>query len=46
MGVDDQPIPRKGTVEECAALAVFLASEKASYVTGQNLFINGGAYFL
>ena len=46
LGVDDQPIPRKGTVEECAALAVFLASEQASYITGQNLFINGGAYFL
>lgn len=40
------PIPRHGTVDECTALVVFLASEQASYITGQNYLVNGGAYFL
>ena len=42
----DIPIPRQGTVEECSALAVFLASEQASYITGQAYLVNGGAHFL
>ncbi len=42
----DIPIPRQGTVEECSALVVFLASEQAAYITGQNYLVNGGAYFL
>ncbi len=44
--VEGQAIPRRGTVAECAALAVFLASERAGYITGQNYSVNGGAYFL
>jgi NAD(P)-dependent dehydrogenase (short-subunit alcohol dehydrogenase family) len=32
-------------VEECSAAVVFLASEQASYITGQNYLVNGGAYF-
>ena len=39
------PVPRQGTVEECSAAVVFLASEQASYITGQNYLVNGGAYF-
>ena len=42
----DIPIPRQGTVEECSALVVFLASEQASYITGQTYLVNGGAHFL
>ena len=40
------PIPRQGTVEECSAMVVFLASEQASYITGQAYLVNGGAHFL
>jgi 3-oxoacyl-[acyl-carrier protein] reductase len=36
------PIGRLGTGTEIAAAAVFLASDEASYVTGQTLNINGG----
>jgi 3-oxoacyl-[acyl-carrier protein] reductase len=45
-GVDAIPIPRQGTVDECTATVVFLASEQASYITGQTFLVNGGAYFL
>jgi 3-oxoacyl-[acyl-carrier protein] reductase len=38
------PLGRKGTAEEVAALAAFLASAEASYITGQILAINGGSY--
>jgi 3-oxoacyl-[acyl-carrier protein] reductase len=43
--VEGQAIPRRGTIAECAALALFLASDKAGYITGQNYSVNGGAYF-
>lgn len=36
------PLRRFGGVEEVAQLTVFLASEKASYITGQVLQIDGG----
>lgn len=36
------PAGRMGTSEEVAASALFLASEEASYVTGQTLHVNGG----
>lgn len=38
------PLARTGRAEEIAAGAVYLASEEASYVTGQVLRINGGMY--
>jgi NAD(P)-dependent dehydrogenase (short-subunit alcohol dehydrogenase family) len=43
---DHIPIPRQGFVEECTATVIFLASEKASYITGQTYLVNGGAHFL
>ena len=36
------PAGRVGAVEDIAAGAVYLASDEASYVTGQTLHINGG----
>jgi 3-oxoacyl-[acyl-carrier protein] reductase len=36
------PVPRIGTAEELANVYAFLASEDASYVTGQTLHVNGG----
>jgi 3-oxoacyl-[acyl-carrier protein] reductase len=38
------PMQRMGTVEDIAAAVVFLASQSASYITGQTLHVNGGMY--
>jgi 2-keto-3-deoxy-L-fuconate dehydrogenase len=40
--VDRQPMGRLGTPEEIAALAVYLASDAAQFVTGQAVVIDGG----
>lgn len=40
--VDRQPIGRLGTVEEVAMLAVYLASDEASYTTGAIHLVDGG----
>jgi 2-keto-3-deoxy-L-fuconate dehydrogenase len=37
-----QPMGRLGTAEEIATLAVYLASDEASYITGQAINIDGG----
>jgi NAD(P)-dependent dehydrogenase (short-subunit alcohol dehydrogenase family) len=36
------PAGRRGTLEEVSAVAVYLASEAAAYVTGQALTVDGG----
>ena len=36
------PLSRFGSTKDIADMAVFLASEKASYITGQNIIIDGG----
>lgn len=39
------PLKREGTSEDVGNLAVFLASDKAAYITGACIDINGGALF-
>ena len=45
-GRDRAPIPlgRQGTAWEVAYPTIFLLSEEASYITGQTLSVNGGAF--
>jgi len=40
--IDRQPMGRLGTPQEVAALAVFLASDESSYITGQPHLVDGG----
>ena len=39
---DANPVRRVGYPEDIAAAAAFLASDEASYVTGQTLYVDGG----
>ncbi|MBE0692564.1 MAG: SDR family oxidoreductase, partial [Aquamicrobium sp.] len=36
------PLGRVGEPSEIAAIAAFLASEEASYITGQTIYADGG----
>lgn len=38
------PIPKLGRPEDIANMALFLASERSGYVTGQLISVSGGAY--
>ena len=40
--LDDVPMMRAGTAEEVANVAAFLVSDAASYITAQNISVNGG----
>lgn len=40
--IDETPVGRIGTGEDVANLAVFLADEKASFITGQIISVDGG----
>jgi len=37
------PVPRPGTAEEIAHVALFLASQHSAYITGESITIDGGA---
>ena len=39
---DKVPMGRRGDVEEVADAVLYLASDQASYITGQTLFVDGG----
>lgn len=43
--VDDVPMRRVGTPDEVAQVVAFLASDRASYVTGASIPIAGGLFF-
>jgi dehydrogenase/reductase SDR family protein 4 len=40
---DSQPIPRIGLPEEVSGMALFLASDQASFITGQTFVVDGGS---
>lgn len=40
---DRNPVKRVGFPEDIAAAAAFLCSDEASYITGQTLYVDGGA---
>jgi tropinone reductase I len=40
--IDRTPLNRVGQPEEVAGIVAFLASEKASYITAQNILVDGG----
>ena len=42
--IDSQPIRRVGRPEDIADLALFFASDRAGYITGQHVSVGGGAY--
>ena len=39
----EKPIARLGQPEDIGGLALFLASEEASFITGQTYVVDGGA---
>ena len=40
---DSNPVRRVGDVDDIATAITFLASDEASYITGQTLYVDGGA---
>ncbi|MDL5363443.1 SDR family NAD(P)-dependent oxidoreductase [Halalkalicoccus sp. NIPERK01] len=42
--IEATPLQRMGTTEEVADVCCFLASDRASFITGQVIHVNGGSY--
>jgi len=42
MFIDKTPLRRSGTIEECANVITYIASEKASFITGTTTVADGG----
>jgi glucose 1-dehydrogenase len=38
----DTPVGRIGTPEDCAGMALLLCSDAGNFITGQNIFVDGG----
>ena len=43
MSAEANPVKRVGYPADIAAAAAFLCSDEASYITGQTLYVDGGA---
>ncbi len=43
LGAEKNPVRRVGFPEDVAAAVAFLCSDEASYITGQTLYVDGGA---
>jgi 3-oxoacyl-[acyl-carrier protein] reductase len=43
LNADHNPVKRVGFPEDIAAAVAFLSSDEASYITGQTLYVDGGA---
>ena len=43
LNAEANPVKRVGFPEDIAAAAAFLCSDEASYITGQVLYVDGGA---
>ena len=43
LNAESNPVKRVGQPEDIAAAAAFLCSDEASYITGQTLYVDGGA---
>jgi NAD(P)-dependent dehydrogenase (short-subunit alcohol dehydrogenase family) len=41
--IENTPLGRSGTTDDVAAVALFLASDESCWMSGDNLFIDGGA---
>ncbi len=41
-----QALPRQGTIHDLAKAMLFICSDEASYISGQNLVVDGGSTFI
>jgi NAD(P)-dependent dehydrogenase (short-subunit alcohol dehydrogenase family) len=41
--LENTPLGRSGTTDDIAAAVAFLASDESTWITGENIFIDGGA---
>jgi 3-oxoacyl-[acyl-carrier protein] reductase len=43
-GIEQTPWPETGSVNDCAAAAVFLASDMSRFITGTSIHVDGGTF--